>query len=208
MKFATIVLLGILLLGSSAALNAQPAGTSQVVLAMTGESVMTSDMTAVCIVYYQLIGDIPVRYLFAPSMLFAQPMVDRAHAYFIWVSDYSMQTLPANKDSNFFALIPEGEGTIYFTDRPDLRDWSNLTERSTWGQPVAKFIRKAGVFQSADGGVTGTFVSSAILVSSQPVNINGKPFDFKDLAPHGMTCYETCLAESEAGTCVAIGGGL
>ena len=49
MKFTTVVLLGILLPGSFATLNAQPPGTSQVVLAMTGESVMTSDTTAVCI---------------------------------------------------------------------------------------------------------------------------------------------------------------
>src|ERR1017187_6209990 len=131
MKFTTVVLLGILLPGSFATLNAQPAGTSQVVLAMTGESVMTSDTTAVCITYYQLIGDLPLRYLFAPSMLFAKPIVDGPHAYFSWVPDFSMQTLPANKDSNFFALIPEGEGPIYFSDRPDLRDWSNQIGRAS-----------------------------------------------------------------------------
>src|ERR1022692_1350609 len=150
MKFTTVVLLGILLPGSFATLNAQPAGTSQVVLAMTGESVMTSDTTAVCITYYQLIGDLPLRYLFAPSMLFAQPIVDRAHAYFIWVSDFSMQTLPANKDSNFFALTNHlksvtivHKGNIQKFTEGAFREWGYelatqefrdqvITERESW----------------------------------------------------------------------------
>src|ERR1039458_7699642 len=59
MKFATVVLLGILLLGSYASLNAQPAGTSQVVLAFTGGSVYTSDTTGICMWYPVLVGDLP-----------------------------------------------------------------------------------------------------------------------------------------------------
>jgi|SRR5450759_5069848 len=207
MKFATVVLLGIVLLGSCASLNAQPAGSSQVVLAFVGDSVSTSDTTAICMWYPVLMGDLPQQLLFS-APLFQPPVLDRAHAYFIWVSDFSMQVLPSFKDFNFLALIPEGEGTIYFTTRPDLRDWSDWTKRDTWGEPVAKFIRKAGMFQSADGGMTGTLTSSAILVSSHTFAIFGKSFNFADLIPHGMTCYVTGVGEAETGTCTAIGGGL
>jgi hypothetical protein len=41
--------------------------------------------------------------------------------------------------------------------------------------------------------------------------LGGKTFDFKDLLPHGMTCFETGFTgndeggDDEAGTCIAIG---
>jgi hypothetical protein len=205
MKFATLVLLGILLLAPGASLNAQPAGSSQVVLAFVGGSVFTSDTTAVCTWYPVLLGDLPMQMLFSAPLM-GKPVADRAHAYFIWVADFSMQELPSNKDFNYIALIPETHGTIYFTTRPDLRDWSDLTKRSTWGEAVATFTLKSGMFPSADGGVTGAFVSSAILVSSHTFAIFGKSFNFADLMPHGMTCFENGVGESEVGTCVAIGG--
>jgi len=176
-------------------------------MAFLGSSVFTSDTTAICMSYYPVIGDLPLQLLFA-APLFQPPVVDKEHAYFIWVSDFSMQELPPNKDFNYIALIPEGEATIYFTTRPDLRDWSDWTKRSTWGEPVAKFVRKAGIFYSADGGNSGPFTSSAILVSSHTFSIFGKSFNFADLIPHGMTCFETGVGEAEAGTCLAIGGGL
>src|ERR1019366_7888674 len=185
MKFATVVLLGILLLGSCASLNAQPAGSSQVAMAFLGSSVFTSDTTAICMSYYPLIGDLPLQLLFAAPM-FGKPVVDKEHAYFIWVSDFSMQELPPNKDFNYIALIPEGEATIYFTTRSDLRDWSDWSKRDTWGEPVATFVRKAGLFQSADGGMTGGMTNTAQLVSSHTFAIFGKSFNFADLIPHGM----------------------
>src|ERR1039457_3164976 len=73
MKFATVVLLGILLLGSCASLNAQPAGSSQVAMAFLGSSVFTSDTTAICMSYYPLIGDLPLQLLFAAPM-FGKPV--------------------------------------------------------------------------------------------------------------------------------------
>jgi hypothetical protein len=39
--------------------------------------------------------------------------------------------------------------------------------------------------------------------------LGGKTFDFKDLIPHGMTCFEAGsgneFGDDEAGTCTAIG---
>ena len=69
------------------------------------------------------------------------------------------------------------------------------------------------MFQSADGGWSGTMTSSAELVSSKPFRLNGKMFNFRDLIPNGMTCFETGsgignnFGDDEAGTCIAIGGG-
>ena len=54
--------------------------------------------------------------------------------------------------------------------------------------------------------------SSSVLLSSKPFKLNGVTFDFKDLIPHGMTCFETGSGndrggDDEAGSCVAIGPG-
>ena len=211
MKFATIALLGILLLGSFATMQAAgPAGASQVVIAYSGGSRSTSDTTGICLWYPVLLGDLDLKSLFA-GPLFGDPVVDKEHAYFIWVSDFTFQVLPTNKDFkgiNFLGLALEGTGTIYFTNRPDLRDWRDWTNRSTWGEPVAKFIRRAGIFYSSDEGVSGPLTNTAELVSSSSFTLNGKTLNLKDLIPHGMTCYETAVGEAETGTCFAVGPGL
>jgi len=205
MRFATIVLLGIVLLGALGSLEAAtPAGASQVAIGFTGGAVWTSASTGICIWYFPLVGDLNMSSLFA-APLFGAPAADRDHAYFIWVSDFSVQMLPPNKGFNLLALIPTGDATIYYSNRPDLRDWSDLTNRSTWGQPVAKLTRKAGILQSVDGGASDTFTFTAELVSSTTFTLNGKSFNFQDLIPHGMTCFEAGAGGAEAGTCVAAG---
>lgn len=205
MKFATFALLGILMLVACASMQAaDPAGASQVAIGFTGGSVWTSPTTGICIWYLPLVGDLDVKSLFV-GPLFGKPAVDREHAYLIWVSDFSVEVLPANGDFNLLALVPTGTGTIYYSDRPDLRDWTDLTNRTTWGQPVATFVRKAGLYQSADGGTTATFIFSADLTSSTNFTIAGDKFDFKALIPHGMTCHETGVGGAEAGTCLARG---
>jgi hypothetical protein len=145
---------------------------------------------------------------------------DKEHAYLIWVSDFESApltpfSLPPSSNGLFTVqLVPTGTAPIYFSDRPDTRDWTDLTKRSTWGVPVATFVRKSGIFLSTDGGMSGTLTMSSELVSSKPFILAGKAFDFKDLIPHGMTCFETGYSDQsnewgddEAGTCVAIGGG-
>jgi hypothetical protein len=204
MKFATIVTLGILLLASSALLSAQPGASSQVVLAYMNEPTTPPTplpgFDGLCLVYYTMIGDLDLKSLFA-GPLFGNPVIDRAHANFIWVSDYKAIPLAANKEFTSFSIV-EGTATIYYTDRPDLRDWNN---RSTWGEPVATYVRKAGMFVSRDGGFSGTFASTAELVSSKPFKVNGKNFNFKDLAPNGITCFETAAGDYEAGSCISVG---
>jgi hypothetical protein len=216
MKLATIALLGILLLGSLASMQA--AGASQMVLQFTGGSLFTSETTGVCIWYPLLLGDIDMGSLFASL---PRPQAsDKEHAYLIWVSDFESVPLtpfllpPSSNGLFTVQLVPTGTATIYYSARPETRDWTDLTKRSTWGDPVATFVRKSGIFMSTDGGMSGGLTSSAELASSKPFKLNGKTFDFKDLIPHGMTCFETGYSDpsdewgdDEAGTCVAIGGG-
>ena len=206
MKFTTFALLGVLLLGSFASLQAaSPAGASQVAIGFTGGSTWTSASTGICIWYFPVVGDLDLTTLFVPDSS-GNPVVDRAYPYLLWVSDFSVQPLPAS--SYFLALAPAGEGTIYYTNRPDLRNFSDLTKRSTWGIPVATFIREASILRSGDNLTSDTFIFSADLVISNTFSLNGIPFDFSSLMPHGMTCFEWWQNSSafEAGTCVAIGG--
>ena len=216
MKLATIVLLGILVLGSFASMQAtDPAGAGQVAMAFTGGSAYTSDTGGVCMWYPLLLGDFNMEFLF--EFVDGAPAVDKEHAYLIWVSDFSAMaqgsfTLPpSTKGLLTLQLVPTGGGIIYFTDVPRLRNWKDLTDRTTWGKPVARFVRQAGIFLSADGGMSGGMTNSAVLTSSTPFTLGGKTFDFKDLLPHGMTCFETGFTgndeggDDEAGTCIAIG---
>jgi len=213
MKFATTVFLGVVLLGSYASLNAQGAGTSKVVMAYLNEPntvlpngqpnqpPVPEGFDGVCLTYYTMIGDLDLKSLFS-GLVSGAPVVDRAHAHFIWVSDFKAQVLAGNGKYTL-VLIPEGTATIYYSSNPESRIWTDAT-RSTWGDPVAKFVRKAAMFQSADGGISGTFISSAELVSSKPFKLNGKTFNLKDVIPQGMNCFESADDVYEVGTCVAI----
>ena len=89
MKLATFVLLGILVLGLFASMQAaDPAGASQVAMAFTGGSVYTSDTTGICMFYPLLVGDFNMEYLFEFDG--RAPAVDKEHAYLIWVSDFEV----------------------------------------------------------------------------------------------------------------------
>ncbi len=179
------------------------AGASQI--AFSGGATWTSTTTGICILYFPVVGDLDLTSLFMTDSS-GNPIVNRAHSYLLWVSDFSVQPLPIT--SYFLALAPAGEGTIYYTSRPDKRDFSDLTKRSTWGTPMATFIRRASLIRSGDNLVTDTFVFSADLVISSTFSLNGIPFDFSSLIPHGMTCFDHGQNGSswEAGTCIAIGG--
>ncbi|MGA7413759.1 MAG: hypothetical protein WBW33_25010 [Bryobacteraceae bacterium] len=210
-----LALLGLMLRPPSVKAT-DPADASEVALAFNGGSTWTSGTTGICIWYFPVVGDLDLKFLFAPDMSGA-PVIDREHAYFIWVSDFSVQFLttpPVPKGapatvSYALALAPAGEGTIYYSNNPSGRDWSDLTKRSTWGAPVAKFVRKGSLVRSADGFVSDTFIFSADLKSATRVDLNGKHFDFRDLLPSGMTCFEFGQMGSsrESGNCLAKGGG-
>jgi hypothetical protein len=207
MKRLTVLslLLAALLAFPAPSSAAESPAVSDVVIGFTGGAVWTSAYTGICVWFLPLVGDEPIGSLFdAPEGV---PIVDREHAYFVWVSDFSVQMLPAPAPYAL-ALVPAGTGTIYYTAAPTTRAFGKLTERSSWGVPVAKFVRKASLIRSPDGFASDTFVFSTELVESAPFSMaNGKKMDFKNLVPNGMTCYEYGLQGSswESGVCLAKG---
>jgi hypothetical protein len=216
MRCLKAVIFGFLLLAAFGSLNAQP-GTSQAAMSFTGGAVWTSPTSGICIWYFPVVEGLEIPELFA-APFFGSPVVDKEHAYFIWVSDFTVQMVPSNppfaappdpRPADWppykLAIVPAGKGTIYFTNRPDLRNWTNLTERSTWGEPVATFTRSASLIRSPDNLASDTFVFSTDLVSSKSFTLGGKPFNFRDLIPRGMTCFEYGQQGSswESGSCVA-----
>jgi len=211
MKRACILLLLVPMIASIPLLGQKAPHEGQVISAFTGGSVWTSSSGGTCITYFPVLGDLNVAELFAPDATGA-PQIDKEHAYFIWVSDWSISYMFQN--SGFggsvisLALVPAGKATIYYTDNPLSRVWSDVTDRSTWGVPVATFIRGGGMFQSPDGFVqTDRFYYSAQLVTSRDVNLHGRRFNFREVVPHGMTCFENGQVGSttEVGACTAMG---
>ena len=202
MKLATMVMMGIALMGSASALNAADPVSGPVAWAFTGGSVWTSPSTGTCMWYLPLVGGMGIAADNTSLSLFSDPgNASKDTAYFIWVSDFSVVMLPSNGPFTL-AMAPSGPATIYFTTTPAQRNWN---ERSTWGEPVATFVRNAGLMHTGDNFVTDSLIFSADLVSSTPFIFNGKVFDFATLAPRGVTCFETGMNSStaEAGTCVA-----
>ncbi|HVN19194.1 MAG TPA: hypothetical protein VMU05_10490 [Dongiaceae bacterium] len=212
MKFATVLFVGLALLVPGASLQAAPpAGSSHVFIAFTGGSVWTSASTGTCVWYFPILGDMPLSSLFAPDAS-GSPVIDKEHAYLIWVSDWSIQSMFNNTgfggSSVALAIVPAGSATIYYSNNPTSRDWSDVTKRGTWGIPVAKFIRGAGLFHSPDNfQVTDKFYFSAPLVSSSAFTLGNKDISFRELIPHGITCFEygQQYSTTETGSCMSMG---
>lgn len=217
MKFVMYLLIAIVLLGSAVMLNAAPpAGASQTVIAFTGGSVWNSDYTGgTCVWYFPILGDLDLKALFAPDGS-GNPAVDIKHAYLIWVSDWTIQGQPFGNPgfggaNVTLAIVPTGTATVYYSDNPTGRDLSNPVNpatRSNWGTVVATFVRGGGLFHSPDGfQLTDKFHFSAPLVRSRTFTLGGKPFNFRDLIPHGLTCFEygQQLSTTETGSCIAMG---
>lgn len=188
-------------------------------LAFTGGSVWTSQSTGTCIWYFPVLADLPLSALFAPDTPGGAPVIDKEHAYFIWVSDWMIQapyvyenpglgemSQKANSPVSL-ANVPAGSAAIYYRSDPLARDFSKLTDRSTWGKPIATFRRGAGLFQSPDNfEVSDRFFFSAQLVTSRSVNLPGRIFDFRNVMPYGMNCYEFGQNSSttETGACTTM----
>ncbi len=212
MKIASLLLVALLLLSQGPLVNAaQPTSTSEVFIAFTGGSYWTSGSTGTCIWYFPILGNMELSSLFAPDAN-GSPVIDKEHAYFIWVSDWSIETMftnPGFKGSVVtLAIVPTGTATIYYSSIPTSRDWSDVTKRSTWGIPVAKFVRGAGLFHSPDGfQLTDKFYFSAPLVASRTFTLGNKAFNFHNLMPHGITCFEygQQLSTTETGSCFTMG---
>jgi hypothetical protein len=183
---------------------------NQVVAGFTGGAVWTSGNSAVSIWYFPVLGNLAVTDLFELNSL-GVPSIDRQHAYFIWVYDW--KTLTRSQSGSgagkmTVAVVPAGTATIYYSSNPLGRDWTDLTQRSTWGAPVATFSCGPAMYYSADGfQVSDKFYFSATLSSIQTVTLRKKTVNFSDLLSRGMTCfaYGQQSSSTQTGTCTALG---
>jgi hypothetical protein len=187
MKLAALALLCILL-GSLVPLSADDGPTAEVVIGFAGGASWKDAANGTCVWFFPVLGDEELANLFtAPPN--GAPVAHREHAYFLWVSDFSVVPLPS-KAPFALALVPAGTATIYFRSDPGNRNFTDLADRSTWGIPIATFVRKASIIRSPDAFASDTFLFSADLTWSTPAAVNGKRIDLKTLIPKGTTCHE------------------
>jgi len=207
MRIATLILLSVLLVSiSPAARAAEPAGNDPVVISFAGGSVWTSGSTGTCIWYFPVLGNLALESLFETDGS-GNPIIDKQHAYLIWVSDWSIAA-GFSQGPLSLAVLPSGQATIYYSATPEARNFSDPANRSTWGTPVATFVRGGSLFQSPDNWASDKFFFTATLASSKSFPMNGrKPFNLREVIQHSMTCFEygANASTSEAGTCFAVG---
>ena len=108
-------------------------------------------------------------------------------AYFTFRSNvFQFTPLPTNGDLQLF-LLSAGTYAIYFNAQP-IGDRSNPDTFSS-GQPIAQFKRPEGlVLEFTD------FFNHVIgedLVSAQPFIFHGHNYDFRSIAPGGLTLFNT-----------------
>ena len=185
MKLATL-LVAIALAGLLMPLFAADPAAGEVVLGFTGGATWSGPANGVCIWHFPFIADQDANSLFAPAATGGAPVPDREHAYLIWVSDFAVEALPSTAPQAL-AIVPAGTATIYFRPDPTHRDFK---DRSTWGAPIATFVRKTSIIRSPDGFASDTFIFTADLVSTMPFIVIGRVYDFRKLIPNGMTCFE------------------
>ena len=220
MRYAIYVVMGVLLLGSLAPINAaDPAGAGQVAIGFSGGSTWLPDFSGgTCMWHLPLVAGHTVfnaAGTYSPALYYLPGPTNppgMQNAYLLWVSDFQAQYMDDPTKNKFIRVqAPAGTATIYFSATPLSRDLKDPihNDRSTWGTPVATFTRTAGMLYTTDGFASDSFIFTATLTSSTTFTLNGKPFNFKKLIPNGMTCYETGLngSSTEIGNCVAIGGG-
>jgi len=124
---------------------------------------------------------------------------------------------PANGDFGFF-LGSAGRFNIYYNQNPN-GDWSNPDTFSGGtfpGNPVAQFTRPETLFFANE--FVQKHVFTVTLVSSREFTFNGHKYDFKTIAPGGLTLDETLNPTPDvpgvtdfpvgiafAGNCLAVG---
>jgi len=129
-----------------------------------------------------------------------EPMFDgppgEGTAYFTYRSNvFQFTQLPTNGDLQLF-LLSAGTYAIYFNAQPT-GDWSNPDTFSS-GKPIAQFKRPEGlVLEFTD------FFNHVIgedLVSTQPFMFHGHTYDFRSIAPGGLTLFNTVSTTPLPGT--------
>jgi hypothetical protein len=227
MRLATIILLALAAVGALHPVCAgDQASASATVISFAGGSAWNADYSGgTCVWYLPVVGNLSL------DSLFSDPKnPSKETAYLVWVSEFTVQMLPAaapfqpapasgaQAQPYTLVLAPTGTGTVYFQSDPSKRVWPKATastpvtpaslKNMNWGIPVATFTRNVSLVRSTDGLTSDTFVFTADLEHSIGFQLpNGQLFDFADMIPHGMTCFEygQQFSSWESGTCVARG---
>jgi hypothetical protein len=103
-------------------------------------------------------------------------------AFFTFRAQVSGQPLTPNGDISLTLTSP-GPFNVYFTANPN-HSWSDLNSFSD-GQVIATFERRLEQFSQIGPIFTNT--ASANLVSSADFTFGGEQFNFRNIAPHGIT---------------------
>jgi hypothetical protein len=118
-------------------------------------------------------------------------------AFFTWRNDVlSLTQLPVNGSFGFY-LGSAGSSYIYFNPNPN-GDWSNLDTFSGGklpGNPIAQFAHPEALFFTSE--FVSKHVHPEILMSSQPFTFNGHTYDFKNIAPDGLTFIDLINASPD-----------
>ena len=108
-------------------------------------------------------------------------------AYFTFRSNvFQFTQLPTNGDLQLF-LLSAGTYAIYFNATP-IGDWSNPDTFSS-GKPIAQFKRPEGL--TLEFPETIEHIIGEDLASTQPFIFHGRNYDFRSIAPGGLTLFNT-----------------
>jgi hypothetical protein len=106
-----------------------------------------------------------------------------ATAYFTFSTDVLSLTPMPNNGDVALNLVSAGTFNVYFNSNPN-GNWSNPASFSS-GQLIATFTRKESLFP--EFGPIAFHSLSESLLSSQNFTFDGKTYDFKYVAPNGIT---------------------
>ena len=147
-----------------------------------------------------------------PSSLF-NGAPSEATAYFTFSTDVlSLTPLPNNGDVGL-TLVSAGTFNVYYSAVPS-GDWNNPSSFSS-GQLIATFTREESLFPQM--GAFSFHSLSEVLTSSSKFTFNGQKYNFKDIAPNGITFAQFLsstplsgvagypIAFAAAGTTMAVG---
>ena len=134
----------------------------------------------------EVVGYIPyINGIGDSSTLFNGTPSERT-AYFTFRTSLSISSLPSNGDVTPLLGTP-GTYNIYYNPSPK-NDWSNLDSFSG-GQLIAQFKRPQVFVVQFDTFPFSEHTITETLIKTEDFIFKGQEFNFKDLAPGGVTLY-------------------
>jgi hypothetical protein len=117
-------------------------------------------------------------------------------AYFTFSTGVAQLTPLPNNNDVALDLVSAGTFSVYYNAKPDA-DWSNPASFSS-GKLIATFQRKESIFPQI--GPVSFHSLSETLLSSSSFQFDGQTYNFKRIAPHGITFAQFFSTAPGAGT--------